>query len=81
MKNLILLALLSILIGCDARTVDTSSNYKLPDGLLDCKTYTVYGDGLTKTLYVIRCPSSQTTTNWNEQQGKSQTTISSTVVE
>lgn len=77
MKNIFLCILILSFVGCDAKTVDMTSEYKLPPELNDCNFYYVRGGGSSKDLYVVRCPNSSTSTTWNEQQGK--TTTSETV--
>ena len=68
-KSLIILALL--LCGCSKKTEQIDSKYMLPSGLEDCKIYRLDPEGLTRSLYVVRCPNSGTSTNWSERIGKS----------
>ena len=70
-KSLIILALL--LCGCSKSTERIDSKYVLPSGLEDCKIYRLNSEGLTRALYVVRCPNSDTSTNWSERSGKSTT--------
>lgn len=81
MKKILLVMFVVVLMGCDAKTVDTSSRYVLPAELSDCKFYYIQGEGLSQTLHVVRCPNSSTSTTWNEQQGKSAVTKSATVID
>ena len=67
-KSLIILALL--LCGCSKSTDEIDSEYVLPSGLEDCKIYKLAPGGLARTLYVVRCPDSNTSTNWSEWNGK-----------
>lgn len=67
MKKIIALtAILFALSGCRAETTTETHNYVLPDGMKDCKIYQMSGEGTSKTLYVVRCPNSQTNTLWSE---------------
>ena len=70
-KSLIILALL--LCGCSKSTDEIDSKYVLPSGLEDCKIYKLHPGGLAQALYVVRCPDSNTSTNWSESNGKSTT--------
>lgn len=67
-KSLIILTLL--LCGCSKSAEQIDSNYLLPSGLEDCKIYKLNSEGLSQTLYVVRCPNSSTSTNWSGQSGK-----------
>lgn len=65
MKSILIFALLAVcLTGCEKKTVEKSDAYVLPDGLKDCKIYSMKGDGYAERLYVVRCPNSQTATHW-----------------
>lgn len=68
MKRLLILAL--FITGCDASYSDVKQHYKLPPELKDCHVYQLDGDSLSRTLFVVRCPS-QTTTNNIQSCGKS----------
>ncbi len=71
MKNLLMvIALAFILVGCDS-SGERTNNYELPQGLSDCHIFRVSPDGIGKTLYVVRCPNSTTSTTYNS--GKSDT--------
>lgn len=60
-----------VLAGCSASTENRTNLYQMPPEMADCKVFKLEGDGLTKTLYVVKCPKSTTTTQWEESQGKS----------
>lgn len=65
MNKLTITALLAsvLLTGCFDYGEHTS-NYKMPDGLKDCKVYRV--EGKTADLTVIRCPLSSTTVKYGK---------------
>lgn len=63
MKKLIVLLSVVLLSGCDAETTEISSKYALPDGLKDCTVYEL-NPSTGRLLYVVRCPHSDTTTNF-----------------
>lgn len=70
------MATVVMLSGCEKETVDETSAYELPQGMEDCKIFTMVkknGNAIT----VVRCPLSSTTTTFKS--GK--TTTSATVVE
>lgn len=45
----------------------------MPPELAGCKVFKLAGDGLNKTLYVVKCPGGTTTTQWEENSGKNST--------
>lgn len=51
----------------------------LPAELKDCKFYEVSNGG--SAIKVVRCPNSQTTTNWTQSTGKSTITRSAVVID
>lgn len=60
MKKLIMISIICItfLTGCEPSTTDSTSEYKLPEGLSDCRIYELDGsDG--NRLYALRCPLSE----------------------
>lgn len=79
MKNVMLAVIVGsamLLSGCNTETKEVSQNYDLPDGLKDCKMYSMNGkDG--SHITVVRCPLSSTTTTHSA--GKS--TVTNTVIE
>lgn len=70
MKYLLLLCLL--LVGCTTAQ-ETTSSWDIPKGLKDCKVYTV--SSTLNTLYVMRCPNSQTTTKKGGKYPKTTTVV------
>ncbi len=62
MSKVILLA--ALLLSACTESGDASKGYEMPEGLKDCKVYTVAGSW-KQTLYVVRCPH-LTTTAWDE---------------
>ena len=62
-KILILITLL--LLSCSKETTEHSDEYILPEGLKDCKVYTMVGGCLSAVINVVRCPSSETGTTYN----------------
>ena len=80
MKYLTMVALSILLIGCNKVTESKTSSYDLPAGLSDCKIYRMVGDGSSKTLYIVRCPRSETSATWSEQAGKSTVNYSTTTI-
>lgn len=61
-----------MLTGCDFSSKEKTSSYTLPAGLEDCHIYRVTPDGMGKTLYVVRCPNSNTSTTYSS--GKNDST-------
>ena len=61
---MISITFLICLSGCEPITTDTTLNYKLPEGLADCKIYTMEGSGNHPILYVVRCPLSETSVSY-----------------
>ena len=55
-----------VLSGCnnDPSYTDKSTSYLMPEGMKDCKVYRLEGEGNSKTLTVVRCPSSDTSTTY-----------------
>lgn len=65
-----------LLSGCETETKEISQNFEFPEGLKDCKMYSMRGkDG--GHLTVVPCPLSATTTTHSA--GKS--TVTNTVIE
>ncbi len=54
-----------VLSGCNPSYTDKSTSYLMPEGMKDCKVYVLDGDASSKTLTVVRCPSSDTSTTYN----------------
>lgn len=79
MKNVMLAVVIGsamLLSGCETETKEISQNFEFPEGLKDCKMYSMRGkDG--GHLTVVRCPLSATTTTHSA--GKS--TVTNTVIE
>ena len=63
MKNLVILLLSIVLLGCTPST-NQSYGFVLPDDLKDCKVYEMY-DGY-KNVVVVRCPRSDVSTSHAE---------------
>lgn len=73
MKKFLMIAVLAMtLTGCDFSSKELTSNYSLPNGLEDCHLYRVTPDSMGKTLYVVRCPKSSTSTTYSS--GKNDST-------
>lgn len=53
-----------VLSGCNPSYTDKSTSYLMPEGMKDCKVYVLEGDASSKTLTVVRCPSSDTSTTY-----------------
>ncbi len=53
-----------VLSGCNPSYTDKSTSYLMPEGMKDCKVYVLDGDASSKTLTVVRCPSSDTSTTY-----------------
>lgn len=47
---------------------------EMPDGLKDCKVYNVQSDDKSKTLHIVRCPNSSTTTTHQTDRDQSHIT-------
>lgn len=62
LKMLSLLIVGAVLMGCDASTKETTSNWVLPPELSHCKFYTMYSQN-GATMRVVVCPNSTTTTS------------------
>ncbi|QOI71567.1 hypothetical protein pEaSNUABM47_00083 [Erwinia phage pEa_SNUABM_47] len=76
MKKLLAVLVLAFTItGCDGSAEDRTGNYTLPSGLQDCQIYRLAADGIGKTLYVVRCPNSNTSTTFSSGKNNS-TTVS-----
>lgn len=65
----VLILALFILVGCDNTPKDKTNDYVIPTALKDCKISVISGKTV-KELYVVRCPNSTTSTNWDENCGK-----------
>lgn len=64
MIKYLLLAVL-LLSGCDAYNQDVTRKYIMPQGLNDCKVYSVRADG-GGYITVVRCPNSSTTSRFGK---------------
>ncbi|QIW86876.1 hypothetical protein AHP1_451 [Aeromonas phage Ahp1_CNU-2021] len=65
MKNVIIALGALLLVGCDSYSKSLDSDYTLPPELSDCKIVKLVGSGMSKDLYVVRCPNSSTTTRYH----------------
>ena len=72
MKYALILLSAFMLSACEPKSVDVTNTFVLPDTLADC-TITVITNTNGGLLNVVRCPSSSTSTTY--QQGKSQQTF------
>lgn len=73
MKKLMFIAVLLTLAGCgDPSAKDSTDKWMLPDGLKDCKIYSL-SNGKGSYMQVVRCPNSATTSSYT--QGKTSTNI------
>lgn len=68
----------ALLAGCDRTPMatDDTASYVLPPELQDCKIFRLVPEESEKrSLYVVRCPNSSTTTGWvtQRQYGKQST--------
>lgn len=75
-KIMMLVAIATLLSGCEKEAKETTSKYTLPEGLEDCKIFKLRNDD-GGVIVVTRCPLSSTTTAYTS--GKS--TESSTVID
>ena len=80
MKYILILLLVIGLTSCEKETTEVSGKFQLPKGLEDCTIYRLESEGGT-TIYVTRCPHSDTTTQWRVQSGKISHKYSNSVVE
>lgn len=55
------LAACVMLTGCEKKSENVSDSFNLSDGLRDCAIHKLQSSS-GKTLYVVRCPLSETTT-------------------
>ena len=77
MKKLMIAIVLLTLAGCgDPSAKDSTDKWMLPDGLKDCKIYSL-SNGKGGYMRVVRCPNSSTTTSYTS--GK--TLVNTTVLE
>ena len=53
-----------VLSGCNPSYTDKSTSYLMPEGMKDCKVYVLDGDASSRSLTVVRCPSSDTSTTY-----------------
>lgn len=66
MKKIIIAIGALLLAGCgDSYSKSLDSNYTLPSELSDCKIVKLVGSGMSRDLYVVRCPNSSTTTRYS----------------
>ena len=52
------------LSGCNPSYTDKSTSYLMPEGMKDCKVYVLDGDESSRSLTVVRCPSSDVSTTY-----------------
>lgn len=62
LKMFSLLIVISALVGCEANTKETTSNWVLPPELSHCKFYTMHSQNGV-TMRVVVCQNSTTTTS------------------
>ena len=82
MKKIVLLFTLALLItGCnnDYTPKDQTKKYDLPQELIDCTVHDIDGQTVNE-ITVVRCPNSDTTTQWSESCGKNCTRTRTTVI-
>lgn len=82
LKKIVLLFTLALLVtGCnnDYSPKDYTKKYDLPQELADCTIHEIDGQGVLE-MAVVRCPNSDTTTQWSESCGKNCTRTRTTVV-
>jgi outer membrane biogenesis lipoprotein LolB len=79
MKYLLIIAMV-FLSACspDSHNQPRQVGYVMPKELEGCKVFKVDGDG--PYLYITRCEKS-TTTQWQQSNGKTKTTISTVVID
>jgi hypothetical protein len=76
MIKIISIAMLAVMLsGCNPAYTDKSSSYLMPEGMKDCKVYSLEGDATSKTLTVVRCQQSETSTTF--MNGKVRESVSS----
>lgn len=70
-----------LVTGCngDYTPKDYTKKYELPQELSDCTIHEVGGQSVLD-MTVVRCPNSDTTTQWSESCGKNCTRTRTTVV-
>ncbi len=78
MSKLFLITAIFLVVGCSKKNV--SEKYELPEGLTDCTVYYMTGEN-ARSLTVVRCPNSSTTTRYSFKSGKSTVTHNNVVVE
>jgi len=75
MKSVIIILAISMLVGCYNPGVSTSptlqASLKMEKDLADCKSYIV--NSTNRSIYVVRCPNSNTSTTY--QEGKTHSTV------
>ena len=78
MKSIILVLVAVALTAC-APGYEEKHYPVLPDELRDCKFYEVSNG--SSSIKIVRCPNSQVSTTWTQQQGKSSVTRSAVVID
>lgn len=63
MKMIYLAGMLALLSACTPTGREDTSYTVMPQGLRDCKVYTITNDSGGR-LYVVRCPNSDTSTTY-----------------
>lgn len=71
MNKILLVVFVSLLIGCGEQTKEFHLN-QLPEGLKDCKFYDIIYDDW-KTMKIVRCPNSATSTEYPQGKVKGHT--------
>lgn len=75
---IVLLAL--ILCGCDPSGSEITHTYSvMPEGLKDCKIYTISNGG--REVTVVRCPNSSTSTQYTVRRGKTNASVYTVVID
>lgn len=78
MKSLIIAGLaVLMLVGCEAKTEDQTSDYRLPQELVEkgCKIYRMEGNGTVAPIKVVYCPNSNTTTSYRASKSNINTAV------
>ena len=69
-KQLIIIGLGLTLAACQPSTSEVSADFRIPKGLEDCSFYEMSPSGLRRTVMVVRCPQSDTSTQQTKSCGK-----------
>jgi hypothetical protein len=74
----LVVSILMLLAGCEAKTYESKGKFIVPDDLKDCKFYAMKPEG-GNTVTVIRCPNSSTSAQYATGGKSSQNILSVTI--